>query len=409
MTPPPAPLRSAPAPSPRLLAALLLSGLLAGCAAARPSPTAAGSCPSCPPGEGATAAAAGPTRLAYDPERIEVTPADLELAGKNDEELFAIGQAAFAARDFERAAAAFDRVVDLHPGSRHQAVALANGGVAHERLQRWRLALERFRTLERRFTGHEALEAAFRIAECHYHLDELPEAAAVLGRLAARGDLPTGEHIRALTQLGIVEFEGGQLDEAERHLRLAVSAWKAGSEPERLDDYHPAQAQHYLGEVYRAHFLAVRLDPSRRDEAQLAGDLENKASLLLSAQGHYLRAIRMGNGDWAVASGYRIGELYDALHAALVEAPVPAGLDAEHAAAYRVELKRKVRVLVVKAITIYEQTLAVAGRARVENNRFVAETQASLDRMKQALREVPADDGPAVEPALPADATPDKG
>ena len=117
----------------------------------------------------------------------------------------------------------------------------------------------------------------------------------------------------------------------------------------------------------------------------------------------------MGNSDWAVASGYRIGELYDGLYAAMVEAPPPPGLDAEHAAAYRAELKRTVRVLVVKAITIYEQTLAVAGRARVENNRFVAETQASLDRMKQALREVPPGEAPAGEPRLPPDALPEKG
>jgi tetratricopeptide (TPR) repeat protein len=351
----------------------------------------------------------GEARVSYEPQHIEVRPLDLELAGKNDEELFAIGQAAFAARDFERAAAAFDRVVELHPGSSRQAAALYNGGMAHERLDQWRVAIERFRTLERRFTGPDAREASCRVAECHYHLDELAAAAEVLAGLAARPDLPPGEHIRALTQLGIVELEGGRLDDAERHLQLAVSAWRTGSEQERLDDYYPSQAQYYLGEVARAHFLAVKLDPSRDGEAKLAADLEAKASLLLSAQGHYLRAIRMGNSDWAVASGYRIGELYDGLYAAMVEAPPPPGLDAEHVAAYRVELKRKIRVLVVKAITIYEQTLAVAGRARVENNRFVAETQASLDRMKRALREVPADDGPGPEARLSGDAPPGKG
>jgi tetratricopeptide (TPR) repeat protein len=372
--------------------ALPLLALVAGCATTRPP-----------------AAGTGPATLAYDPQQVVVTPADLELVGKNDEELFAIGQAAFAARDFDRASAAFDRLVLLHPTSKRVATAIYNGGIAHERLEQWRVALERFQAMTRQFTGPDALEASFRIAECHYHLDELPEAAAVLGRLAARTDLQPGEQIRALTQLGIIELEQGRLDDAERHLRLAVSAWKTGNEQERLDDYYPCQAQYYLGEVYRAHFGAVRLDPSKRDGLQLSKDLENKASLLLSAQGHYLRAIRMGNSDWAVASGYRIGELYDALHAALVDAPLPAGLDAEQAEAYRVELKRKVRVLVVKAITIYEQTLAVAGRTRIENNRFVAETQASLDRMKQALREVPADEGPASEPSLPADANPENG
>jgi tetratricopeptide (TPR) repeat protein len=393
-----------------LCSALPILALLAGCATTGPATNPA--CPGCVAATGSPATApapAGPTQLAFEPQPVEVTPGDLELVGKNDEELFAIGQAAFAAREFGRAAAAFDRLVDLHPGSKREAVALYNGGVAHERLELWRVALERFRTMARKYAGPDALEAAFRIAECLYHLDELPAATEVLAGLAARTDLPPGEHIRALTQLGIVELEGGLLDDAEKHLQLAVSAWRAGSEQERLDDYHPSQAQYHLGEVYRAHFLAVKFDPSQEDEQQLARQLETKASLLLTAQGHYLRAIRMGNGDWAVASGYRIGELYDALYAAMVEAPPPPGLDAEHAEAYRTELKRRVRVLVVKAITIYEQTLAVAGRARVENNRYVEETQASLDRMKQALREVPAEDGAPGQPPLPADAAPGKG
>jgi tetratricopeptide (TPR) repeat protein len=324
---------------------------------------------------------------------VQVTPSDLALTGKNDEELFAIGTAAFSAGDFERAAAAFARLADLFPGSPHEAAALYDAGLAYERLERWRLALERFRTLERTYEGPDAVEATFRVAECRYHLGELEEARAVLDGLAARGDLPAAEHVRALTQRGIVELEMGQPDDAERSLRLAVSAWSQGSEAERLDDYYPSQAQFYLGEVYRAHFLAVALDPSRDGEEALAQALEQKAELLLSAQGHYLRAIRMGNPDWAVAAGYRVGELYDALHEALVGAPLPDGLDEEHRAAYRAELRKKVRVLVTKAITVYEQTLAVAGRSRVADNRFVGKTEAALERMKAALRDEPADGG----------------
>jgi tetratricopeptide (TPR) repeat protein len=374
---------------PRLRAPLRLAlplwPLLAACAATHPPAT--------------------PTQVAFEPQQIEVGPVDLELAGKNEEELFAIGQAALAAKDFERAAAAFDRLVDLHPGSRREAAALRASGVAHEQLAQWRLALERFRALEQKYPGPDAVEAAFGIAECHYHLDEAEAAAQVLAGLAARTGLPPGAQVRALTQLGIVELEEGRLDEAETHLRQAVSTWQAGRLEERLDDASAAQAQYYLGEVDRARFLAVSFDPSVDAPEKLARDLEARASLLLSAQEHYLGAIRTGSGDWAVASGYRIGELYDALHAAMVEAPAPPGLDAGQAEAYRAELRRKVRVLVVKAITAYEQTLAVAGQAGVENP-YVAETRAALDRMKLALREVPDEDGPAGAPPGPAGEVP---
>jgi tetratricopeptide (TPR) repeat protein len=379
------------------LALALLAVAATACATARPDLGAAHPCGEAPcapgPATPPPAVPPGAAEVTYPPEHVEVSRLDLELSGKNDEELFVVGQAAFSAGDHERAATAFARLADLFPRSRHEAAALYDAGLAYARLERWRLALERFRTLARRYDGPDAVEALFKSAECHYHLEDGEAAMGLLDGLARRSDLPPAEHIRALTQRGIVELELGRAEAAETSLRLAVSAWKQGSEAERLDDYYPAQAQFYLGEVFRGHFLAVKLDPTRpgpEGEASLAKALETKAELLLSAQGHYLRAIRMGNLDWAVAAGFRIGELYDALHAELTGAPLPPGLDEEEAEAYRGELRKKVRVLVTKAITTYEQTLAVAGRSRLENNRFVAETQASLDRMKRTLAESPA-------------------
>ena len=68
----------------------------------------------------------------------------------------------------------------------------------------------------------------------------------------------------------------------------------------RIDDYYPAQAQFFLGRFYRTYFSQAVLDPNKPGGTeQLAKDLEYKAELLLSAQGHYLRAIRMGNTTWA--------------------------------------------------------------------------------------------------------------
>jgi tetratricopeptide (TPR) repeat protein len=333
------------------------------------------------------AATTSSVRLAFPPEEVKVSRLDLELEGKNDAELFALGTAAFGGTEYARAAAAFARLADLFPSSRHEPAALFNAGLAYERVDEWRLALERFRTLERKYDGPDALEASFRIAECQYHLHELADARATLDRLAARPELGPGDKVRALTQRGVVELEDGRAEDAERSLRLALSTYRAASEDERLDDHYAAQAQYYLGEVYREWFRALPLDPSKGDEAVLQRDLEHKAEMLLSAQGHYLRAIRMGNDRWAVASGFRIGELYDELRSQLLDAPLPPGLDEEHAAAYRSELRKRVRVLAAKAITAYEQTLSRAARSGVDDLRFLSDAQGSLGRLKAALAE----------------------
>jgi tetratricopeptide (TPR) repeat protein len=337
---------------------------------------------------GAPPAAGAPARVEVrEPEPVEVGREDLELALKNDEELFAIGQAAFAAGDLARAANAFSRIADLHPSSRHHAAALYDAGLALQRLERWPAALERFRRFQAEYEGPDAIEAAFREAECHYHLRDLPAARAALDRVAARDDLDAALRVRALAQRGVVEYEARDLDAAERSLRLAAAAHAEAAERERLDPADAAQAQFYLGEIQRTLLEAISLDPAA-GEAQLARALEDKSQLLLAAQGHYLRAIRLGDAGWAVAAGERIGALYDALHAELVGAPDPPGLSAEERAAYRAELRRRTRVLVAKAVSAYEQTLAAARRSGVDN-RHVALAQASLERLQRAAAEEP--------------------
>jgi tetratricopeptide (TPR) repeat protein len=338
----------------------------------------------------ASPAPAAPQHVVFPPEEVSVSKADLELEGKNDEELFAIGTAAYGAGEVARAAAAFARLADLFPASRHEAAALFDAGLAYQRLEEWRLALERFRTLERKYEGADALEASFKIADCLYYLHEPAEAHARLEEILRRPAIEPAVRIRALAQRGVLELEDGRTEDAERTFRLALSAWQGASEQERLDPYYPSLAQYYLGETYRTWFRALPLDPSRGDDEKLRQDLEHKAEMLLSAQGHYLRAIRMGDDRWAVAAGFRIGELYDELRRQLLDAPLPPGLDGEHAGAYRAELRRRVRVLAAKAIGAYEGTLSRAQRAGVEDLRFLADAQASLARLKAALAEEPA-------------------
>jgi hypothetical protein len=81
-----------------------------------------------------------------------------------------------------------------------------------------------------------------------------------------------------------------------------------------------------------------------------------------------------------------VGELYEALRAELLDAPLPADLGEEEARLYRTELEEEVRVLVSKAITAYEETLSAARRAAVEGD-FVTQAGEALERMRRLLAE----------------------
>jgi tetratricopeptide (TPR) repeat protein len=335
----------------------------------------------------ATSHSGRPQEIAFrEPTIIEGRSTDPELATKDDEQLFAIGTAAVQAGDHGRAAAAFSRLADAFPGSKRARAALHEAGLAWHRLERWDLALARFRRLAESYTGPDADEASFLAAEALYRLGRHAEAREALDRLAARTDLEPSQISRALTQRGVLELEDGEPEVAERSLKLALSGWQPAESKERIGPpYYPAKARFYMGEVYRSYLQAVKLDPTGH-EALLGQQLEHEAQLLLSAQNHYLSAIRTGDAGWAVAAAARVGELYEGLHAQLVSSPLPAGLDEAEARAYREELLGRIRVLVTKAVAAYEETLAVAWHSGVDSA-FVPRTQEALERMRRILAE----------------------
>ncbi|NVJ28463.1 MULTISPECIES: tetratricopeptide repeat protein [Myxococcus] len=339
----------------------------------------------------------GPVKQELQFDAVTVT-ADLELDKLNDEELFAGGTSAFAANDFKQAARYFGRLVDFHPNSQHRRASLYNAGLAHQRLKEWEEAGHRFSELADPARGQgDALDASFRVAETQYHLERYDEAIAVLTTVAEREDLPANRRIEARVQQGVCELEAGRTDAAEATLRKAISSYEALADKDEVDDYFPAQAHFFMGELYRLHYENVKLDPAKGAD-KLAEDLNYKAELLLSAQGHYLRSIRVGNGYWATAAGAQIGAMYEDLYAQMVSSPAPSELNAEEAVVYRQELRKKIRVLLTKSINIYERTLETAERIGSQSA-FVDRTRESLAKVK-ALLLADAEGEPA--PAPPA-------
>ncbi len=310
------------------------------------------------------------SELRFDDELIT---GDLALDKLNDEELFAAATSFYAAEDYAQAARYFGRIGDFHQSSKHYRPALYNAGLALEKLKAWDDAWARFSVLADARGVGDALDAAFRLAEGDYP----PE------RYADRGDLSSDKRIEARVQQGICELEGGNIEAAELTLRGVLSYWNSVPDKDLVDDYFPGQAQFFLGEIFRRHYEDVQLDGNKSTD-KLTEDLEYKSELLLSSQGHYLRAIRIGNGYWATAAGNRIGGLYENMYDHMVHAPAPAHLSSEEQQVYRAELRKKIRVLISKAINVYERTLEAAERIGAASP-FVQQTRVSLQRMKQLL------------------------
>jgi hypothetical protein len=366
-------------------AAVVASMALAGCVHLRP----AGDSLEAPPGT---------REVKFD---ALVITGDLELEKLNDEELFAGGTSFYAAENYAQAARYFARLCDFHPHSPHRRQALYNAGLAFEKQKMWDDAWVRFTELAdaKKGTG-DALDAAFRVAEVDYHLERFDDAIELLKVIAERTDLSPEKRIEARVQQGVCELEAGRVEAADATLRLAVTFYQALPDRDQVDDYFPAQAQFFLGEIYRLHYEGVTLDGGKSTD-KLAEDLEYKSELLLSSQGHYLRAIRIGNGYWATASGQRIGGLYENMYDHMVNAPGPAELNEEEKDVYRGELRKKIRVLITKAINVYERNLEAAERIGASSP-FVVQTRESLRRMKDLLlTEAKAEEASGLAPSQP--------
>ncbi len=304
---------------------------------------------------------------------------------KSEPQLFDDGTVLFRAGDLEGAAEHFDQLFSKFPGSLQANLARYNSGLAHERLGHFPEALERYKlVLEHDSQSDLALDAKFHAALAEYKLDKKALAAERLRALAELPGLAPPRKAEALMQEAICIFELGKPVEAEALLNGAMQIFESGMKGEAVDPSMASLGEFWLGEIYRSHFRAAAVDPAAMDEARLSDAMETKARLLITAQGHYLRAIKRGQGEWATAAGFRIGELYETFHDALLRAPLPKGLDADQAQAYRAAVRERVRVLISKAIQIYEETLATAQRVGAQND-YVEKTRQALDRLKKLL------------------------
>ncbi len=79
----------------------------------------------------------------------------------------------------------------------------------------------------------------------------------------------------------------------------------------------------------------------------------------------------MGNPQWASASGYQVGSLYEEFYDSFVHAPIPPELmgdgEQEKREVYYEELRKKIRILLEKSLRTHEQNLLMLERLGVQN------------------------------------------
>ena len=121
-------------------------------------------------------------------------------------------------------------------------------------------------------------------------------------------------------------------------------------------------------------FEAISLSISGPD---LVKNFTRKAEMLSGLETSYTSVLAIGQGDFGIASLYRIGKMYQHLSSALVESPCPRNLTEDQCGMYQAALQEKAFPLDDKAIEAFDKALAKAYELGLYNE-WLMKTQDAL-------------------------------
>lgn len=364
---------------------------------------------------GATATATGPTTppaarrvVAMEAMRIGAPGDGVPGLGTDydAEMLFDHATALQQAGRCDDAVAAYERLEREFPESRLRSPSLYNSGLCLEDRAELPRAAEKFRALLAlpARDPRDALHAQFMLSNIAVRLSLWDEAIALCDAALTNTDIDPDDRVSLLARKAQASFGAGRLDRAERDARAALAYFRSQEEAQSIsDDFSVGAANFVAAETLRERAAAIHL-PEGAQEVQRAA-LESRARILLDAQREYFATIRHGNAHWAAASGYRIGQMYDAFWTEITAAPIPPRPDLSlelrqvFADEYRKNLREMVKPLLQHAIRYWEMTLMMVERTGVRTE-WTERTRADLSRVQGTLLA----DVPGGVPAAPSGA-----
>jgi tetratricopeptide (TPR) repeat protein len=282
------------------------------------------------------------------------------------------------------AARAFDRVFTLDPEGPQAGEALLQGGDAYDRSTDLETALSRYEQLARRYPndpiGHEGLVRSLRVLS---HLERWERAGTTAELLLARPDqLKPEESTLALGAKALAQLQRGDVARAE----YSIEKGRDVIDEHRLDAAGRISTDlvlvyYALGEVRRLKAGRIGFEPV---PANFAAVLEERCQLILSAQSAYSDAMRAYDSHWSAMAGFRVGELYQALHQDLMHIPPPANARTERQRQlFEGAMRLRYAVLLRKARAMMEHTLSMAKRTG-EQSAWVSRAEEALQNIGQA-------------------------
>lgn len=300
------------------------------------------------------------------------------------EQLFTRAANHYKGQKYKKAEAFYKRIVQYHTASSYFEPALYNYGLTLEKRNRYAEAAEVFRKVMM-VTKDKTTQrdAHFRMGAAQIGAKQWEKAVATYQKLDKYQSLNTTDRIEVYARWGVALQEKGDVKEAVFLFRKAISFFRRSAQKEYLgNDYFTSMAHFRLGLIHDRRFRTRKF---RLKQAEMKQDLDAKANDLLTAQAHYMRAIRMRNPEWVVAALFRIGDMYRQMYNDMMHAPIPKDLKKDEVLIYRKMLKKKIRVLLTKANYAFERNIQTAQVLGMHDNGWIDKTRKKMQEIRDLI------------------------
>ena len=334
---------------------------------------------------------------ASPPQRVEASNQILGARAEGTaKELLARGERALLAQRYQEAVDAFEALLVGDPASANDPQVIYDLGLAYEGIGDREKARVRFREVVKRFPNDPlARSSLVRESSLDAYLEDWPALGEVGAQILARPNLEPADKMLGLGARGLSKIEAGDADGALHDINQGLDL---------VEEYHygatgqlpvaAAMLEFALGVVRKSRSEKISLDPPGSD---FVLKLEMRCANLLDAQKAYADAIRSVDPHWAAMSGFRVGEMYETLHRALMMIPPLPGTaktESDKQLFYCI-MHVRYRVLLEKGIEMMSRTLALGERTHAAEawmkraEAAKAEMEKSLEEEKATLAKMP--------------------
>lgn len=327
-------------------------------------------------------------------ERLDLDPMLIRASADGDggetidvSEVFKRAYEAYSDRRYERAAKHYELVVEYFEDSKYYLPALYNAGLSYEKLERWQPAAKFYRRIIEEFPGKkDAKDAYYRLANAYDKSGQYQKVVDLMTEVLLREKINTFDRIEAYVRRSNALLELGHYTEAADGYRTMLELNDKAPPEQRLSEDSNLIVEAYfgLGRSFHARVRTIKLElPTEK----MGEDLKKKARLFTSAQANYIEALRHHHPQWSMAAGYMIGKLYEDFYTDIFNAEIPDDLTDEQVALYFEELRKHIRPLMERAISVYEKNLSLSRRMGTseQKNEWVAQTATKLERLRDFL------------------------